>query len=252
MQTEKVTRQQRHKIEGQLKRVRIIPCDVRLTAQTGVGLFLEIFDKSPWAEEFKKCLPERVSHLSIGSYRLGLFLLAGHLRGVDSISSLKIVREDPYLDELFGNDGAAVRTLQDFLHDFTEVEVQKLNNFLNMLAKSIHAHLHSKFPDRITKDLVIDMDGTHHQHYGEAIEGVAYNYKNQWCLESHVAFDQHGFCHGIMVRPGNTKPGAGADKFIEQVFQDHRTQRARRLAGFDFFRGDSAYCKSSTCPTFSF
>ncbi len=37
-----------------------------------------------------------------------------------------------------------------------------------------------------------------------------------------MAFDQFGLCHGIELRPGNTKPGDGAADFIERVFKDHR------------------------------
>lgn len=203
---------------------------------------LEIFEQSPFKKAFAACLPERVSHRSVGSTRLGLLLLAGHLRGVECLSDLKIVREDPYLRELFEDEVAAIRTLQDFLYDFTPENVTFLNEFLNKMAKAIHEHLCKQFPDKFSENMVIDIDGSHHVHYGEAIEGLAYNYKSQWCLESHVAFDQYGLCHGIEIRPGNTKPGTGADAFIEQIFQDPRTQRVRNLEGKDFFRGDSAYC----------
>jgi hypothetical protein len=35
------------------------------------------------------------------------------------------VRRDPYLEELFYDEVAAVRTLQDFLYDFDEDNVRK-------------------------------------------------------------------------------------------------------------------------------
>jgi len=111
------------------------------------------------------------------------------------------------------------------------------------MAKAIFEQLKIQLgEDKAPKDLIIDMDNSHHVHYGDEIEGLWYNYKNQWCLSSHVAFDQLGLCHGIKLEAGNTKPGTGAAEFIEQVFKDHRQQRLRRLEGRDFFRGDSAYC----------
>jgi hypothetical protein len=111
------------------------------------------------------------------------------------------------------------------------------------MAKAIAEHFNLILPEaKRDSRLIIDMDNTHHVHYGDDIEGLWYNYKNQWCLQSHVAFDKWGLCHGIKLEPGNTNPGSGAPEFIQEVFQDHRQQRIRRLQGQDFFRGDSAYC----------
>lgn len=242
MSDEKLTRQQRRQTERTLKKIKIIPSDVRLTSSSGLGFFLEIFDQSPLSIHFKHCLPERKSHKSVGSYLLGLLMLAGHIKGVQNISSMRRVMFDDYLRELFHDEVAALRTLQDFLYDFEESHIDQLNLFLNNMAKSILEHLRRQRPNQVGKNFIIDMDSSHHVHYGDEIEGLWYNYKNQWCLESHVAFDQFGLCHGIELRPGNTKPGSGAAAFIEKIFTDHRQQRLRRLEGLDYFRGDSAYC----------
>lgn len=239
----KIPRQMRRSTERRLKKIKIIPSNTRLTAQTGLGIFLEIFDQSPLSKEFKLCLPERKSHRSVGSYMLGLLMLAGHIRGVENLSAMNRVRNDGYLEELFYDELAAVRTLADFLYDFEVEQVNRLNIFLNNMAKAIFEQLHLQLPKgKAPEEFIIDMDSTYHTSYGEAVEGVAYNYKNQWCLQSHVAFDQLGFCHGIELMPGNAKPGSGAVEFIEKIFRDHRNQRVRRLQGRDFFRGDSAYC----------
>jgi len=246
MDLNKTTRQMHRSAERRLKKIKIIPSDVKLTATTGLGILLELFNQSPLSDEFEKCLPPRTSHRSVGSYTLGLMVLAGHLRGVENLSSLQRVLEDPYVNELFYDEVAAVRTVQDFLYDFDEIQTTKLNTFLNNMAKAIFEQLQRQLPQRqAPRDFIVDMDSTYHTSYGEAVEGVAYNYKNQWCLQSHLAFDQLGFCHGIELCSGNTKPGDGAASFIERIFRDHRQQRMRRLEGRDFFRGDSAYCNQS-------
>jgi hypothetical protein len=215
----------RRATERRLKKIKIIPSEVNLTAHTGLGIFLEIFDKSPLAKEFAKCLPERKSHRSVGSYMLGLLMLAGHIRGVENISSMNRVRNDGYIEELFYDEVAAVRTLGDFLYDFESEHLEKLNIFLNNMAKAIHEQLQIQLPEgKVDPDFIIDMDSTYHTSYGEAVEGVAYNYKNQWCLQSHVAFDSLGLCHGIELQPGNAKPGTGAAEFIDSVFRDSRNQ----------------------------
>ena len=109
-----MTRQQRRLTERKLKKIKIIPCDIKLTASSGLGTVLEIFDNSPLAGEFRKCLPERVSHRSSGSYFLALMVMAGHIHGVDALSDLAEIQEDPYLMKLFCDDVAAVRTIGDF------------------------------------------------------------------------------------------------------------------------------------------
>lgn len=244
---QKMTRQMRRDMERKLEKIKIVPDKkIRLTANTGLGVVLEIFDQSPLKQEFIRCLPERVSHRSCGSYLLGLLILAGHLKGVDSLSSLRRVREDPYLEELFEDEVAAIRTLGDFLEDFEAEHLERLDLFLNTMAKSIHEHLSLVLPEEFKpKNFIVDIDSTHHVHYGDEIEGLAYNYKGEWCLESHTAFDSLGLCHGFQLRNGNTKPGTGAAEFIESIFRDHRQQRVRRLEGTDFFRADSAYCNQS-------
>jgi hypothetical protein len=244
---QEMTRQMRRQMERKLQKIKIIPDEkIRLTANTGLGVVLEIFDQSPLRSEFIHCLPERTSHRSVGSYLLGLLIIAGHLKGVDSLSGLKRVRQDPYLRELFEDKVAAIRTLGDFLDDFEEIHLQRLDMFLNKMAKSIHEHLKLVLPDALKpQNFIVDIDSTHHIHYGDEIEGLAYNYKGEWCLESHTAFDSLGLCHGFQLRDGNTKPGTGAAEFIEMIFRDHRQQRVRRLEGTDFFRADSAYCNQS-------
>jgi len=173
----------RRATERKLRKIKIIPSETKLTAQTGLGIFLEIFDKSPLAKEFAQCLPERKSHRSVGSYMLGLLMLAGHIRGVENISSMNRVRNDGYLEELFYDEVAAIRTLGDFLYDFENEHVEKLNLFLNKMAKAIFEQLHVQLPkNKAPEDFIIDMDSTFHTSYGEAVEGVAYNYKNQWCF----------------------------------------------------------------------
>lgn len=238
-----MTRQHRRHTERKLKKIRVVPCDIKLTASSGLGTVLEIFDNSPLAAEFRKCLPERISHRSAGAYFLALMVMAGHIHGVDALADLAQIQEDPYLMKLFDDDVASVRTIGDFLRDFTQENIGRLNDFLNLMSKTLAASLQSRAGNSIQlEDLIIDMDSTYHEHFGEKIEGVAWNYKNEWSIETQVAFSSQGFCHGVQMRPGNTKSGTDAAGFIERIFQDSRSQLERKRAGLDYFRADSAYC----------
>src|SRR5688572_5068152 len=97
-------RAKRRRTEKALKRIKIVPTDFKLTTAGGLGTVLEIFDQSPLAGEFKKCLPARVSHRSAGSYLMALMVMAGHIHGVEALSDLAQIKDDPYLQKLFDDE----------------------------------------------------------------------------------------------------------------------------------------------------
>jgi hypothetical protein len=233
----------RRRREKTLKKIKIVPTDFKLTSASGLGTVLEIFDQSPLAREFKKCLPERVSHKSAGSYLLGLMVMAGHIHGVEALSDLAQIKEDPYIEKLFGDEAAAVRTIGDFLHDFDETHILKLNLFLDRMSRTLFTSLQESLDEEFRpENLIIDMDSTYHEHFGKKIEGVAWNYKNEWSLETQVAFNSLGFCHSVLLRPGNTKSGTGAAEQLDGILRDTLTQAERKRSKGYYFRADSAYC----------
>lgn len=237
------SRADRRRKEKTLRKIKIVPTDFKLTAATGLGTVLEIFDQSPLAEEFKKCLPQRVSHRSAGSYLLALMVIAGHIHGVSALSDLAQIKEDPYLQKLFDDEVSAVRTIGDFLRDFDQDHIEKLNLFLDRMSRTLFASLKASLAPAFRPDkFIVDMDSTYHVHYGDKIEGVTYNYKNEWSLESQVAFNQLGFCHSVWLRSGNTKSGTNASEQLDLIFRDDLNQLIRKRSGEYFFRADSAYC----------
>lgn len=216
----------------------------KLTMAAGLGTLIELFDSSPLKKEFVACLPERTSHRSVGSYQMALTIMAAFLYGYDCLEDLDQFRNDPKLAELFGNQTAAARTHGDFLRDFDETHLLKLNQFLNQMSRYIFEQMKILLPEEFKpKKLVIDVDSTSHIQHGEKMEGLAFNYKNEWCLDSQVSFNQIGLCHGFQLRGGNTKSGVDAESLIRQSFLDGKMQIERKFQFNDFFRADSAYCK---------
>ena len=194
MEVAVMIRQARRLRERQLRKIKIVPTDFKLTTAGGLGTVLEIFDQSPLAKEFRKCLPERTSHRSAGSYYMALMVMAGHIHGVDALSDLSDIQDDPYIQKLFEDDVAAVRTIGDFLRDFELEHIEKLNDFLNRMARSLFSSLQLNLEEKYKpKDLLIDMDSTYHEHFGEKIEGVAWNYKSEWSIETQVAFSSNAY-----------------------------------------------------------
>lgn len=229
--------------KNELQKIKIVSSKEKLTMAAGLGTMIELFDQTELKKEFIACLPERSSHRSVGNYQMALTLMAAFLYGYECLDDLDQFRNDPKLTELFGTPTAAARTHGDFLRDFDEEHLQKLNAFLNRMARYVFLKMQTELPEKFQpKELIIDVDSTSHVQHGEKMEGLAWNYKKEWCLDSQVAFNQVGLCHGFQLRAGNTKSGIDADKLIYQSFSDDKTQVQRKYQFEDFFRGDSAYC----------
>lgn len=238
------------KSKNTLHKIKLATTKDKLTMAAGLGTLMELFDQSPLKNQFIACLPERTSHRSVGSYQMALTIMAAFLYGYDCLEDLDHFRNDPKLSELFGNQTAAARTHGDFLRDFELPHLQKLNEFLNLMSRHIVEQMQEQLPEEFKpKKLIIDMDSTSHEQHGEKMEGLAYNYKNEWCLDSQVSFNQIGLCHGFQLRPGNTKSGVDAESLIRQAFSDGQKQVERKYKFNDFFRADSAYCKQDVIKT---
>ena len=71
------------------------------------------------------------------------------------------------------------------------------------------------------------------------MEGLAWNYKDQWCLDSQIIFDELGFAWDVELRPGKAKSGAGAAEQIRRAFAGYRHADEKYLSG------DAAYCNQA-------
>jgi len=221
----------------QLRRINIQFTKEDLTDTTGLGQIIDVFHISPMAKEFPKCLPERKSCKSNGGYKLALTMMASMIYGHDSIDDLEEFRNDPYLKGLFDSKMPAARTMGDFLRDFTEEHINKLNEYLHKMAMSLRKQLEAGLEAEYKPGApIIDIDSTDHEQSGNDMEGLAWNYKDHWCLDSQVVFDELGLCHGAQLRPGNTKSGVGAGKLINNTFAGMNFREEKSL------RADSAYC----------
>jgi hypothetical protein len=239
-------RAERRRIERSLRSYKSIPTDESLTASSGIGILVEVFHKSPLFNEMLKHLPERLSHRSLGSGPLALTLIAGHLLGAESVEDLEEVRDDEFLRRLFDDNVPAPRTLLDYLNDFEDSHIAGLNQFLNIMSRTLQQMVLAQHPVVLSKDRIVDIDSTYHKHYGDQIEGVWWNYKNEWSLESQIAFNSLGFCHQLWVRPGNTKSGTDADVTIKNIYSPSIPQLERKRKGLDYVRMDSAFCNQRT------
>jgi DDE family transposase len=226
---------------------KLMATEEKLTAASGLATLMEVFDQSPLADGFKAALPERSvkNNRSTGSYRLGLIQLNSFIFGHDCLDDLEEFRDDPLLEAVMKGETVAPRTMGDFLRDFLPENLSRMNTYLSTMSRAIRRQLIEVLPKEYkpSQALTIDMDSTEHQQHGKKMEGLAYNYKGTWGLYSEVAYDELGFCHGVELAAGNTKPGSTAAPLIERCFA------GLKFRDLKFFRGDSAYCYQDVIQT---
>jgi Transposase DDE domain group 1 len=217
----------------------------RLTSMAGLSTLIEAFDQSALKKPFLESLPERKSPRSQGSYRLGLIQMASFMRGHDCLADLEEFRKDPMLFELLKGESVSPRTMGDFLRDFEVEHLEKLNQFLSRQAKAYRLQLERmlKKPFKPSLGPHLSIDSTSHVQSGVKMEGLAYNYKDEWCLDSQVIFDELGFCWDMELRSGNTKSGVGAERQIRRAFAAYKFQDEKYLSG------DAAYCNQEVMTT---
>ena len=218
--------------------LRLTPTKDRLTSASGLGSLIESFDQSPLKVPFAGSLPERVSHRSQGTYRLGLIQVASFMFGHDCLADLEEFRTDPSLKEMMRGETVAPRTMGDYLRDFEVTNLAKLNQFLPVQAKSYRVQLEKMLKKEFKPSLAphLSIDSTGHVQSGKKMEGLAYNYKDEWGLDSQVIFDELGFAWNMELRPGNSKSGDGAPEQIKRAFSGYKFTDEKYLSG------DAAYC----------
>lgn len=180
----------------------------------------------------------------MGSYRLGLIQLASFLYGHDCIDDIIEFKTDPFLKAVFRDETVLPRTMGNFLRDFSLNNINSLNRFLAFQAKLNRDHmseLHSKSLGE--RPLHLSIDSTPHEQCGKKMQGLAYNYKDMWCLDSQSIFNEMGFCYGMQLRPGNTKSGVDAEELIRLAFKNYKYSDEKYLSA------DSAYCNQNVIKT---
>ena len=220
------------------KVLRLESTKTKLTSAAGMGTLIEAFDVSPLSKHFEQALPDRASNRSQGSYRLGLIQLASFVRGHDCLDDLIEFRTDETLFEIMRGDTVVPRTMGDFLRDFEDSHLTAMNSFLPRQAMAYRKHLerHLKKPDKPSLAPRLSIDSTSHVQQAKKMAGLAYNYKDEWCLDSQVIVDDLGLCWDLELRSGNTKSGVGAPEQVRRAFAGFK------FADEKYLSGDAAYC----------
>ena len=205
--------------------------DEDLTAAAGLGTMIDLFAQTPEYKLLRACLPDRTSNASYDTSHLAFVLLCGFWYGYDCLDDLEKFRGDPMVIAKIAKVPRA-KTIGDYLRDFDEQNIKDLNQVLTQQA------LENRRKVRASSQIIFDIDSTPNEQSGKKIEGVAWNYKGQWCLDSLLVFDELGFCYGMLLRAGNTFSSVGSEKMMLDILKNIPENERKEVT----VRADSAFC----------
>ncbi len=203
--------------------------EIPMSGSAGLGFITDLFCEDPLFELFKGCLPKRRSNSSYDSELFAMTTILSIIEGHDCIEDIASFENDPFVLKKLGGEIPSTYAMGDYYRDFSQENRDQLNGFLRMFSQRSRKQVAPGEP------LVIDIDSTSHVQRGLKIQGVEWNFKGQWCLDSLSAWDELGFCHGMELRPGGTFSSQGAPELIGKVFE-HLKHGDKK-----YLRADSAF-----------
>ena len=216
-----------------LPRIKFEQTKKELSARGGLPLFAEVIDGLDLKRTLTRCLPANRIAVKTSSFDKFRALALGLVADADGLDATERLRHDPAFVAVTGHVNAA-NTYGDYLRSFGLPHCKELNYRLIDAALKLRAASSAKRKGSIT----IKFDSTNHEQHGRKIEGAGWNYKNQWGLDSLVAFDEMGFQYWSDVRPGATHTAKGVSEPVDAIFK-RVPKYVRRYA-----LADSGYCLS--------
>lgn len=200
-----------------------------LTSHSGLFLLNEQWKSLRLGKKLNSMLPRKKRKKGLKQVDKFKALVFSFALGNDSLSDIdKLNQEDLFRSLIGGN--CSSRSMGDFLRSFGARQIEKIQETLMESVIELRLAL---FPEN--KTFILTMDSTPHEHYAKKMEGLEWNYKDMWCLDSQNSYDQYGFSYLFDLRAGNTFSGKGAERWIHLLYKKIPKQLDR------WFRADSAY-----------
>jgi len=158
--------------QWQPKRPNLEAAPERLSSLSGIAPVIELFSKDSLFMEFKKCLPQYVSNNSNHWLQYGLLFLVGFWIGYDCLDDFEELMGDPLIIEMFGGVPTP-KSFGNFLRAFTPENIKNLREFLTKQSLSYRRQL------KLKDCIAFNIDSTDHEHHGDLIEGLEFNYKGK-------------------------------------------------------------------------
>ena len=201
------------------------------SSNSGLFLLNKYWKALRLSRKFKELLPRKKKKRGLEQISKLKALVFSFAVGNDSLSDLDQINQDKLFREVIGGNCSST-SMGDFLRNFGNRHVDR---FQEKLVESVVELRMALYPN--DRKFIITMDSTPHEHYGKKMEGLAWNYKDMWCLDSQNAYDQYGFSYLFNLRPGNTFSGKESELWVHELFKKIPKSMDR------WFRADSAYSK---------
>lgn len=201
------------------------------SSKSGIFLLDKYWKALRLNRKFKNLLPRKKKNRGLEQVSKLKALVFSFAVGNDSLSDLDNLNQDKIFKEVLGGNCSST-CMGDFLRSFGNRHVER---FQKAMIESVIELRMALFPNN--KEFIITMDSAPHEHYAKKMEGLSWNYKNLWCLDSQNAYDQFGFSYLFDLRPGNTFSGKDSELWVHELFSSIPKDMDR------WFRADSAYGK---------
>ena len=201
-----------------------------LTHLSGLVFFQKPIKSISLDSKIRQILPKNIRVRGQTNKEKFFTALYSFIAGADCIEDLEMLKQDPLFYEVANRPCSSV-TMGRFLRSFSTKTIQKLQNELPRLAYHLREKLYPS-----NQALILNMDSTPHEQFGEYMEGVDWNYKQIRCLDSQNVFDQYGLCYGWHLRKGNTYSAVGAVEMLTRIF-NNLPRHNKKV----YYRADSAY-----------
>ena len=210
--------------------IKIEETSKRISGLGGIIFYRDLLERLSICNSLKDCLPVNLIEPKVSSgLDKFLALTYGFISGAEHLEDMELLGQDSLFPEIVPlNKG---NTYSRYLYEFTPVQVKELNKKLIETSLKLRKASHGN-----SKEFVLDIDSTTHVQHGSKMEGLGWDYKNQWGLDSIQAYDEYGYEYWMEVREGGTFSSNGASEIIHEVFR--RIPKNIRK----YFRGDSAFC----------
>lgn len=199
------------------------------SSNSGLFLLNQLWKSLRLAKKFKSVLPRKKRNKGLKQVDRLKALVFSFAMGNDSLSDLDQLNQDNLFRSLIGGNCSST-SMGDFLRSFGPRQVEKFQEVMMESVIELRLAIFSE-----DKKFVLTMDSTPHEHFAKKMEGLDWNYKDMWCLDSQNVYDQYGFSYLFDLRPGNTFSGKKAERWIHLLFKKIPKQLDR------WFRADSAY-----------
>jgi len=201
------------------------------SSHSGLFIFNQLWKSLKLGKKLGSVLPRKKKSRGLKQVEKLKALVFSFVVGNDCLSDLDVVNRDKLFRELIGGNCSST-SMGDFLRSFGNRHLERLQEAI--IESVVELRLTLKPEDQ---KFVLTMDSTPHEHYAKKMEGLAWNYKNMWCLDSQNCYDQYGFSYLFDLRAGNTFSGRDSERWVHEIF------KKIPKGGEKWFRADSAYSK---------